>query len=362
MRQTKAFLCAALGLTAVSGLAAPQYKVVHLNNSVQRGVVRAGISQANEVVVGAQRANGDAESFSWKNGVKTNLLGLGGTHGFYHNISSAGTYLFYNQFYNGSSAVPFPTVEVGGQFHFGNVVDSMNSSGLAVGYATYTDYDYVGYVYKNGVATLTNAPGSGKTIFFDVNEHGRAMVWGNNSGSFGPDQLYIWENGNYRNVTQYVFQPGPWLRGGSAINDKDEFLLSDSVYKPNQTGGYDRVLLPLASNGIRPGGYRLNNRDEILGSARTTQNDPGPEGYITTGGATYRLLDIIGDQLPSGAFNVGGLDINDNGWIVGSYRLGNPLNADTHTQHAFVMQPVPEPLTLLTLGLGVAAVRRRRKG
>lgn len=345
---------------AVQGFAAPQYKVTHLENNTTNGAIGAGISNANEVVVGVNVFPG-RETFSWKNGVRTNLENLGGSGSFYNNITKSGTYLSGSSYYNGATRILFPNVELGGQFNFGNSVQNMNSSGLAVGYATYTDYDYVGYVYQNGVATLTNAPGSGKTKFLDVNDHGRAMVWGDNSGSFGPDQLYIWENGNYRNVTQYIFQPGPWLRGGFAINDKDEFTGDSSVYKPNQNGGYDRFLLPLTSSGIRPRGYRLNNRDEILGSARTTQNDPFPEGYVTTAGSSYRLLDIIGNQLPSGAFGVSGMDINDNGWIVGSYRLGDPLNANTWTQHAFVMQPVPEPLTLLTLGIGVAALRRRRR-
>jgi len=344
----------------VSGLTAPLYKVTHLDNQITDGSVGGGISATNEVVVGVN-GNSSSESFSWKNGVKTSIRGLGGSAGYYDRVTASGTYYFLSRYYNGSAVTFFPKVDIGGQFNFGNYVQSMNSSGLAVGYATYTDYDYVGYVYRNGVATLTNAPGSGKTIFFDVNEHGRAMVWGNNSGSFGPDQLYIWDNGNYRNVTQYIFQPGPWLQGGFAINDKDEFTGDGFVYKPNQNGGYDRTPLPVASNGVRVGGYRLNNRDEILGVGGLNQIGQVDEGYVTTGGSTYQLLDLIGNQLPSGAFGVGGFDINDNGWIVGTYRLGDPLNANTWTQHAFVMQPVPEPLTLLALGLGVAALGRRRK-
>lgn len=312
------------------------------------GYMGMGISRENEVVFGTH-IYGMAESFSWKNGVKRNLLNLGGKPSFFTDITPSGRYYSPWAYFDGTKSVSFPEVTLGSQYWFGNRIAKMNSSGLAVGYATYTDYEDIGYSFQNGKASLPGYFLGPQAAFTDVNELGQAIA----CDGYG---TYLYESGKYTDISKHLLRPYSYF----SINDSGALTGDGNIYRPDGLGGYRRSPIPLANNGVLPWGQLITNREEVLGYAHTGPFSPA-EGYVSTEGQTAMLLDLIKDQLPAGAFGVQGVDMNDNGWIVGTYRMGDRFNANTHTIHAVALQPVPEPLTLLALGLGVAALRRRRK-
>lgn len=351
----------ALMVLAAGAIAAPQYRFHDLGNKVTRTMYGVGISNTNEVIVASQDVRTfSQENFSWINGQKRNLQGVGGPHAYYTKISPVGTYYSPSGYYNGQSYIEFPKLSFSsGQYHSGQSIESMNSSGLAVGYAIYTDYDNIGYIYKDGKAQLASGIGEYTSRFSGLNDYGRAMVTIDS-------HLFLWDNGTYTDVTKYLYLPSTWVEYASFdINNHDVFVGVGGVHTPDGRGGYTREFLPSAENGVVPGAYSINNRGDIVGAGKAHKDqsnfDPKTEGYLSTGGKTYKFRDIVENPFPEAAFDIQPTDINDNGWIVGAYRLGDPANFDTQSVHAFAMEPVPEPLTMLTLGLGVAALRRRRK-
>lgn len=354
MGRTLRFLGSCAMLVLANGVvAAPQYRFLEVGNVVtDTSFPQVGLSSDNRVSWAAvSESTGLRESFLWSSGTKTSTVGLGSPNCLWPYVTAGGR--LWNSgggYLNGSSVVRF-TLPQGFENLDTPQVGALNDSGTGVGFTRNPDGFYIGYVFQNGKPTLTNAPGSGQTRFHDVNQSGEAIAWGNNSGNFGDDQAFLWRNGQYQNVTSFLGDPdrveGTFFR----INDVGSFAGNEWYYVRDGKGGYARHRINDFGDGIRIGITDLNNLHWSIGVGRNAMNGD-TYGLVSDGFDRWKLTEVT--AFPTGASQIWPTAINDNGWIAGYYRKDKQY-------HAFAMQPVSEPLTLLTLGLGVAALRRRRK-
>lgn len=335
-----------LCFVASSHAATPKYRLIELHNQQTQGFLFGmGISSSNEVVYGSGAfVNGGAsyESFSWKKGVKRNLVGLGGSGvGGYNRITTNGVYYGAGGYYDGSTVVRFPDRSEEGFYE--RQVFAFNDNLFGVGRISFEGATQT-YLYEDGTVRIGSLGGS-RSRGLDINKDNFALV-ADHGGSVG--RLYYGKGTNWRDVSAAA----PGLTGGYVwgawLNDHGAIASRDRRYTPNASGGFDETIIPTSSTGLLPLARDINNHGWVLADSFT-----GGNHMLFDGTNTYELPEII-ENVPAGSSFFTAEQINDNGWIVGTYKIGQD-------QHAFVLQPVPEPTSMLALGAGVAALMRRRR-
>ena len=334
-----------LCIVATSHAAAPKYRLVALENAQTTGFFAGmGISADNEAVfLSLHQTTFAAESFSWKNGVKVSLVGVGGAgvNGF-NRITAEGTYYNSSGYYDGSLFVRFPDRSEEG--FTSRRVNAFNDNLYGVGSVEFEGAKQT-YLYENGIVRIGTLGGF-RSEGLDIDKNNNAIV-GEDDGGAG--KLWYGQGTTWRNLAASAPALGNAYYFGAAMNDRGMITTRRGVYTINASGGVDTRTMLLSASGKVPEGVDINNHGWVLANAANADG----VGLINDGTTTWDLHQLI-ENLPAGVDGFRGEQINDNGWIVGTYKIGSD-------RYAAVLQPVPEPMSLLALGAGVAALMRRRR-
>lgn len=350
-RSLASFALVLVGTAAFAGK--PEYRMVHLGTPPGKNFLfEGGIDSTNRVVWHSQLIGGEWTGYVWENGVARTQVALALPPNGFDKVTDSN--IFYSRYgYSviGGSSTPFP--EPGGPSVYQiEGINSMNALGTAVGSMIDNVSGYsVGYIFENGVPRVQNIPGAFETIYTDINASGKIVGW----SSPGNGNLITYDRGKWEDLTSFIPNQHSFNTSRNAeyqINDRGVIGFSDFQIIPDGKGSYLSKWLPMRKDGRRGGFFSLNNKDQMVGTERFLPANTF-KGTFFDGEANY-YFDEVCSNLPTGV-SVYGLDINDNGWILGAYITPDNIH------HGFVMQPVPEPGTLLLLGGGIGLMARRRR-
>ncbi len=133
------------------------------------------------------------------------------------------------------------------------------------------------------------------------------------------------------------------------LNDQGDVLITDAISRPRVVDRNGKVRMLAQDDPYKPS--VIEAQIDNFGRVMIAANDPGNvRAHITSGDRWYRLDDCV-DQIPA-----------ELGGSIG-YASMDPVTGYLYTGDGYYYAPVPEPGTLAALGLGLAALaRRRRKG
>jgi uncharacterized membrane protein len=258
----------------------------------------------------------------------------------------------------------------GGAFSINNSGQVVGYAELPTGYSKAALFEYVELPFPEyNITTL----GDGQA--YSINDSGQIVGYTRNEYS-GLTYATIFDltgHGNNKNIKALN---GYNSSKAHSINENGKIVGYAYIYDPPRDplyyeGGedYRAVLFDESGNGnnIYLGtldlfGYSdseawsINDNGEIVGYSYDPTSAPWDYRatlFDSTGsGNNIDLNDLI-DPIPGWTLTMA-YSINNNGWIVGTMHDFN------QNYHAYLLTPVPEPTTLLLLGLGGLTLRRKR--
>jgi hypothetical protein len=145
----------------------------------------------------------------------------------------------------------------------------------------------------------------------------------------------------------------------------DAYSVNDSGQIVGYSNGYATVFDPSGNgnnitleSGYYSAAYSINNLGQIVG---VSASNPGPATFCATlfdptgNGNNIDLNTVIDPS--SGWYFYRALDINDLGWIVGIGYSPSGLGLE----EGFLLKPIPEPASILFLGMGIASIMGKRR-
>ncbi len=227
----------------------------------------------------------------------------------------------------------------------------INNSGVIVGTALDADGNSLAVIYGSGGPTPINIPGSAYAQGLAISNTGY-IVGDTSTNASGSGARAFRANGSTVDILNFL--PGGTFATATGVNDAGVV-----IGYGNSTGGGQEGFFSNGNDvtgiGKLPGfnfsrAFGINNAGTIVGSASRV----GAQRAIIYSGGQLLDLNTLLDPSVTGWTLLEARGINDNGQIVGTGRFNGEIQA-------FVLNPVPEPGTLVALGMGLLALKRRSK-
>jgi len=307
-----------------------------------------GINDSGQVVGYSAPFQQDlGTAFLWENGTMTSLGTLGGDHSGAYAINNAGQVVGRSRTATGSYDSQAFLWENGSMTNLGtlggdrSVAYDINNNGIVVGLSDVSGTDYHAFIWQNDSMDSLGTLGGDLSRAYAVNDS--EQVVGTADDSQNEQYSFIWENETML----------PLLGNDSFAFDINETGQIAGDYKTPGYPSYRHAYLwengSLTDLGTLSGSNSssataINNSGQIVGISDYT-------AFIWENGTITDLNELL---LNGSEWELEeARDINNLGQIVGRGIINE-------RERAFLLTPIPEPFSLLILGLGGIIVMRKK--
>jgi len=163
-----------------------------------------------------------------------------------------------------------------------------------------------------------------------------------------------WINSNGQAVGGVPFQCGTdtmYFLGPDGLVEEQIPLWGERAAIFDLSGGFENLLLGTLGGSVSSA-MCINGKDQIVGWAADVANEYRATLFDPSGSGNNIDLNTL-VELPQGWLLSSAVGINDNGWII-----GNAMTPDG--ERAFLLTPVPEPVSLVMFGVGTLLLKCRQ--
>lgn len=227
---------------------------------------------------------------------------------------------------------------------------AINNSGIGVGYFSGTSIGVttVAVMYTASGPTILGTLGGQQSYGIDINDSSQVTGW--SSTTNGTTRAYRAQNGV---MTQLNPSAGFFASVGNSINSSG--VVAGSSFSGNDgaatiwTGtSASSFAQPIGATSSQ--GRGINDSGLVVGLSTVSGVS---RASVFSSSGSYLLQNHLVD--PTGWTLYRADAVNSLGWITGTGLL-NGVNV------AYIAKPVPEPMSILALSLGLVIIKRRRKG
>lgn len=357
-RRFSYIVACALMAFATPALSIPQYAIVDLGIGYAQG-----INDAGQIAAGIRVSDGTYRAFLIQGSLRTDLGTLGGSESYGVEVNSSGHVA-------GSADVSTDDYQRACLWRDGTATNlglltgrhsaarAINDSDLVVGYSETNLQGSMGtnraihaILWEDGtlydLGTLPEGPDS---YAEDINNLGTAV--GHSQGPGGNHHTVIWQN----RVIQDLGSMGGICSTGRGINNLGHIVGAYQTYGgTNPWHAYRYQSGQVTDLGTIGGkhswAWGINDVGQVVGYSTTAE----PAEYHAFLWQNDVMRDL-NDLVPAGSgWTLGFAEaINNSGQIVGQGQYNGEA-------HAFLLTPIPEPSTILTILFGLGGVVWRRK-